>query len=83
MSCAEPTNDNKTQDDLDLVVLKKTILELNLWQWFIRTEPPQGLGYTWWDHDNINKIVNQCHDTLNHHSGGSFGLLLRKLKTTN
>lgn len=52
-----------------------TVSRLELWDWFKNESPPDGKGYSWWEHPNINKISNGLNN--NQHSGATFAYCMR------
>jgi len=68
----------------DLRRMALTITELELWDWFKNESPPEGEGYSWWSHPNINKISNNLKDDngqlYNPHSGASFACAMRNMQ---
>ena len=46
----------------DLRLMAATITELELWDWFMEENPPEGKGYSWWEHPNISKISDNLKD---------------------
>jgi len=61
-----------------------TITELELWVWFMEENPPEGKGYSWWEHPNISKISDNLKDDNgnldNPHSGCSFACAMRNMQ---
>ena len=56
----------------------KTINRLELWEWFRDEKPPEGEGYMFWGHKNVNAISNGLEN--NNHSGASFGMCMRQIQ---
>lgn len=52
-----------------------TVTRLELWDWFKNESPPDGKGYAWWDHPNINKISDGLQN--NPHTGATFAYCMR------
>ena len=52
-----------------------TVDRLELWDWFKNESPPEDCGYTYWKHENIDKISNGLDN--NDHSGATFGYAMR------
>ena len=52
-----------------------TIDRLQLWEWFKNESPPQGKGYMYWGHENVQKISDNLEN--NDHSGATFGFAMR------
>lgn len=59
----------------DLKDMADTVTRLELWEWFRTESPPEGQGYMFWGHDNVNKISSGLDD--NRHSGATFGYAMR------
>ena len=55
----------------DLKDMADTVTRLELWDWFRNETPPENTGYTYWSHENVNKISNGLKD--DRHSGATFG----------
>jgi len=68
----------------DLRLMAATITELELWVWFMEENPPEGKGYSWWEHPNISKISDNLKDDNgnldNPHSGCSFACAMRNMQ---
>ena len=62
-----------------------TITELELWDRFMEENPPEGKGYSWWEHPNISKISDNLKDDNgnldNPHSGCSFACAMRNMQS--
>jgi len=56
----------------------KTINRLELWEWFRDEKPPEGEGYMFWGHKNVNAISNGLEN--NNHSGFSFSVCMRHIQ---
>ena len=66
----------------ELIELKKTIDVLELWTWFQVESPPEGDGYMFWDHENMNKISDKLDELYgNQHSGFTWGQSIRNIQT--
>ena len=52
-----------------------TVDRLELWDWFKNESPPEDCGYTYWKHENIDKISKGLAN--NDHSGATFGYAMR------
>ena len=52
-----------------------TIDRLQLWEWFKNESPPEGQGYMYWGHENVQKISDNLEN--NNHSGATFGFAMR------
>lgn len=55
-----------------------TTSRLELWSWFKTESPPEGCGYTYWGHENVNKISDNLKN--NDHSGATFGYCMRQIQ---
>ena len=55
-----------------------TVTRLELWDWFRNASPPEGQGYMFWGHENVDKISNGLND--NPHSGATFGYCMRLMQ---
>jgi len=55
-----------------------TTTNLGLWSWFKTESPPENSGYTYWGHENVNKISNNLKN--NDHSGATFGYCMRQIQ---
>ena len=62
----------------NLLDMAQTATRLNLWNWFKNESPPQGEGYQFWDHENINKVSGGLKN--NNHSGATFGYCMRQMQ---
>ena len=62
----------------DLKRMAHTITRLELWEWFRTESPPIDKGYSWWNHENVNKISNGL--PHNPHSGASFACAMRNMQ---
>ena len=60
--------------------LRDVVDDLKLWSWFANVEPPEETGYMFWQHENLNKIRDALGDKLNHHSGASWAITLRRIQ---
>ena len=49
-----------------------TTTRLGLWSWFQTESPPEDCGYTYWRHENVNKVSD--------HSGATFGYCMRQIQ---
>ena len=56
----------------------KTANRLQVWEWLRDEKPPDGKGYTYWGHENVNAISDGLEN--NNHSGASFGMCMRQLQ---
>jgi len=66
----------------ELIELKKTVDVLELWTWFQVESPPEGDGYMFWDHENMNKISDKLDELYgNQHSGFTWGQSIRNIQT--
>ena len=65
----------------ELIELKKTIDVLELWTWFQVESSPEGDGYMFWGHENMNKISNKLDELYgNQHSGFTWSMSLRTIQ---
>ncbi len=68
----------------DIRLMAATVTRLELWDWFKEENPPEGEGYSWWGHENINKISDNLQDDQgnldNPHSGASFACSMRNIQ---
>ena len=65
----------------ELIELKKTVDVLELWTWFQVESPPEGDGYMFWDHENMNKISDKLEELYgNQHYGFTWGMSLRTIQ---
>ena len=55
-----------------------TITINNLWDFFKTECPPNGKGYLYWEHPNINKIGYLL--SMDGHSGASFAICMRNME---
>lgn len=62
-----------------LSVMYKVITDMNLWQLF-DSDPPEDLGYIYWDNENVKKILDHPLVDECGHSGASFALCMRIMK---
>jgi hypothetical protein len=56
----------------------KTTNRLELWEWICDQNPPEGKGYMFWDHENVEAISNGLEN--NNHSGFSFAMCMRQIQ---
>ena len=56
----------------------KTTNRLELWEWIRDENPPEGKGYMFWNHKNVNDISNGLEN--NNHSGASFAMCMRQIQ---
>ena len=79
-----PDNPNKWPNHYlkrELIELKKTVDVLELWTWFQVESPPEGDGYMFWDHENMNKISDKLGELYgDQHSGFTWGQSVRTIQ---
>jgi len=63
----------------DLKLMANVVTRLELWEWFRMESPPENEGYSWWGHENINKISDGLGKD-NNHSGASFAFAMRTMQ---
>ncbi len=57
----------------------EVITELGLWDFF-KNEKPPGKGYMFWDHPNLDKLMNHPEVDSMGHSGMTFALACRHMQ---
>jgi hypothetical protein len=55
-----------------------TVTRLKLWDWFRTETPPEGQGYMFWSHHNVDIISDGLKN--NQHSGATFGYCMRLMQ---
>jgi len=55
------------------------VSELNLWDFFKNESPPKDTGYMFWNHDNMQKLIERLDE--DGHSGASFAVCMRHIET--
>lgn len=65
----------------ELIELKKTIDVLELWTWLQVENPPEGDGFMFWDHENMDLISDKLGELYgNEHSGFTWGQSMRNIQ---
>jgi hypothetical protein len=65
----------------ELIELKKTIDVLELWTWLQVEFPPEGDGFMFWDHENMDLISDKLEELYgNEHSGFTWGQSMRNIQ---
>jgi hypothetical protein len=70
-----------SDENIRRCVLKayRAVKELNYLDFILNNDPPFNRGYTWWDCEEIKQISHKLEN--DGHSGASFALTLRLLRT--
>ena len=65
----------------ELIELKKTIDVLELWTWLQVEFPPEGDGFMFWDHENMDLISDKLEELYgNVHSGFTWAQSMRNIQ---
>ena len=60
----------------EVAVMYNVVVDLNLWDW-MKIEPPADQGYMFWDHPNVDRIINHPKVAACGHSGATGSYCLR------
>ena len=63
----------------ELIMMAQTVDKLNLWDWFRNERPPENSGYCYWNHANVDLIMNNL--PQDNHSGVTFAYAMRVMQT--
>jgi hypothetical protein len=59
----------------DLQNTYESITDLNLWEFLQQNDPPQNMGFMFWNNEYINQIASHPKNTC--HSAASFAITMR------
>ena len=67
-------------DIQNILGISEAVTDLDLWQWFKNVKPPEGVGYIFWNHDNLLKIQKHEASKIENHSECSWSITLRNIQ---